>query len=320
MYEEKKLFCRRNKMNDKQGMKVIPTGERKCIWMDAGVVTYKLCTNHYQCTTCDFDMAMSNRAKKNKIAAQENTSSDKKQIVEWMEEFRHLPADQRKCRYMLSGEVSHKICPNSFRCGDCSFDQMMQDRLQPTFLHDMDAFDKVAGFYMHEDLFYFRNHTWIELERNGKYRIGIDDFARRIIGKAKGIKLPAVGRDLDLEEYAWTIEHKHGDIEFFSPVDGVVESVNQELFEDTGLLTEQPYTGGWLMTVEPKNILKSNKNFLKGKEARAWLGEETNLLNQNVHGEAGVTFHDGAVASTDIGSNLSKKKWNEIVKKHFFTK
>jgi glycine cleavage system H lipoate-binding protein len=310
-------------MNDKkQGMNVIPTGERKCIWMDAEVVTYKLCTNHYQCNTCDFDMAMSNRAKKDRIALQDNkpTIGDKKQIVEWMEEFRHLPADQRKCRYMLSSEVSHKICPNSFRCGDCSFDQMMQDRLQPTFAQDMENFDKVAGFYMHESLYYFRNHTWIELERNGKYRIGIDDFARRIIGKVNGIKLPAVGRDLDLEEYAWTIEHKHGDIEFFSPVDGVVESINQEILDDASLVTDQPYTGGWLMTIEPKNIMKSNKNLLKGKDASAWMVEETNLLHKSIHSEAGVTFHDGAVISNDISSNLTKEKWNEIVKNHLYSK
>jgi len=113
---------------------------------------------------------------------------------------------------------------------------------------DMETFDKVAGFYMHESLYYFRNHTWLELERNGKYRVGIDDFARRIIGRVKGIKLPAVGRDLDLEEYAWTVQHEYGDIEFFSPLNGVVESINQELLEDTGLVTDQPYTGGWLMT------------------------------------------------------------------------
>ena len=60
----------------KQGLKVIPMGERKCIWMDAGVVSYKLCTNHYQCNTCEFDLAMSNRAKKDKLNLQENTQMD----------------------------------------------------------------------------------------------------------------------------------------------------------------------------------------------------------------------------------------------------
>jgi glycine cleavage system H lipoate-binding protein len=266
---------------------------------------------------------MSNRAKKNKIAAAENkpaATSQKKQIVDWMEEFRHLSADQRKCRYMLMGEVSHKICPNSFRCGDCSFDQMMQDRIQPVVHQDMETFDKVAGFYMHEKFYYFRNHLWLQLERNGSYRVGIDDFARRLIGKVKGVELPAPGRKLDLEEYAWALKHEFGDVEFFSPVKGVVETTNLELLEDTSLVTEQPYSGGWLMTILPDSIARSNKNLLKGKEAKAWMEDESKLLHKNVQPEAGATLHDGAVVANDISSNLTKEKWNEVVKTHLFTR
>jgi len=306
----------------KQGMKVIPMGERKCIWMDAGVVSYKLCTNHYQCNTCEFDVAMSNRAKQNKLNLQENKPSagNKKEVVEWMEEFRHLSADQRKCRYMLSGEVTHKICPNSFRCGDCSFDQMMQDRIQPTLTQEMDTFPKVAGFYLPEKLYYFRNHTWLYLERNGKFKIGIDDFARRLIGKANSVELPAVGKNIELEEYTWVINHEYGDLEFFSPVEGVVDSVNQKVLDDTDLITDKPYTDGWLFEVDPKSVGKSLKNLLQDKEASAWMVEEANLLSKSIQAEAGQTLHDGAVVVNDISSKISKEKWDVLTKNHLYTK
>lgn len=306
-----------------RGMKVIPNGERKCIWMDAGVVSYKLCTNQYQCNICDFDRAMSNRAAKSKLEEQENRAipgSQKKRIVEWMEEFKHLPADQRKCRYMLMGEVSHKICPNSFRCGDCTFDQMMQDRIQPGLERERVAFTQVAGFDLSESLYYFRNHTWLQLERNGKYRVGIDDFARRLIGKTSGITLPPVGRNLEMEEYTWTIKHEYSDLEFFSPLDGVVDAVNQELLDNADLLTDEPYGGGWLMTIEPRNIGKSNKNFLRGPEAKAWMVEEANLLAGSFQSSAGVTMHDGASIVKDLSSHLDKNKWREIVKSRLYVK
>ena len=79
---------------DAQGMRIIPGGERKCIWMDAGVVSFKLCTNHFQCSTCQFDQAMSNRAKQSQMETADSSPlpGNKKEIVEWMEEFRHLPA------------------------------------------------------------------------------------------------------------------------------------------------------------------------------------------------------------------------------------
>jgi glycine cleavage system H lipoate-binding protein len=303
------------------GMKVIPVGERKCIWMDAGVVSYKLCTSQFHCTVCEFDRAMSNRAAQSKKDAHENKAipGQKKEIVAWMEEFKHLPADERKCRYMLMGEVPHKICPNSFRCGDCTFDQMMQDRIQPGAEKDT-TFKYVSGFYMSENLYYFRNHTWLRLERNGKYRIGVDDFARRLIGKSGGITLPPIGRSIEMEEYSWTINHDYGDMEFFSPLDGVVDSTNHELLENSELLTEDPYADGWLMTVEPKNIAKSNRNFLRGQEARAWMVEEVNLLSNSLQADAGVTMHDGAGMVKDLSSQLNPEKWREIVKSRLFVK
>jgi glycine cleavage system H lipoate-binding protein len=289
--------------------------------MDAGVVSYKLCTNQFQCNICEFDHAMSNRAAQSKAAAQENQAvpGHKKEILEWMEEFKHLPADQRKCRYMLSGDVAHKICPNSFRCGDCTFDQMMQDRIQPGVEKD-DTFKYVSGFHMSDTLYYFRNHIWLRLERNGKYRIGIDDFARRLIGKAGGLNLPPLGRKIEMEEYSMTVNHDYGDLEFFSPLDGVVDSTNYELLENSDLLTEEPYGGGWLMTVEPKSIAKSNRNLLRGEEARAWMVEEVNLLTGSLGSEAGVTMHDGAAVAKDLSSRLSRDKWRELVKSRLYVK
>lgn len=311
-------------MNSKSasGMKVIPSGERKCLWMEAGVVSYKLCRNQYQCSTCDFDLAMSNRVMKERQSAKENTDiiTPKKEINAWMEEFRHLPADQRKCRYMLMNEVSYKICPNSFRCGECSFDQMMQDRKQPDFDFSAKNHEKVAGVYMYDQLYYFRNHTWLQLERNGKYRIGIDDFARRIIGNIEGIDLSTVGTNLDFEEYCLTIHHEYGDMELFCPVKGIVDSINQEVLNNVSLITDEPYQGGWLMTVDPDSILKSNKNLLKGDEAKAWMIGETNLLSETVYGELGVTLADGATISTEISRNISKEKWSELVRKHLFVR
>ena len=316
----------RSKMNldntTTKGMKIIPTGERKCIWMDAGVVSYKLCTNQFQCNLCEFDRAMSNRAKESREVPQvvrtELGDKPKKEIVEWMEEFRQFSADQRKCRYMLMGEVSYKICPNSFRCGDCTFDQMMQDRLQPAMEQDIKELPQVSGFYMSEKLYYFRNHTWLRLERNGQYRVGLDDFARRVIGKPDGIDLPRIGKHLDLEEFSWTIHHLHGDLEFLSPVKGVVTSYNHKLSDDLSLVADQPYSDGWLMTVEPESIAKSNKNFLSGKEAKAWMIDEANLLSKHLSAGAGITMHDGASLTTDLSRHLNKDVWLNIAKEHFY--
>jgi len=304
----------------KKGLRIIPTGERKCIWMDAGVVSYKLCVNQFQCNTCEFDSAMANRVKKSKADAMSDQpiKNQKKEIVDWMAEFKNLPADQRKCRYMLMGEVSYKICPNSFRCGECTFDQMMQDSIQPVMESETNQLPMVAGFHVNDNLYHFRNHTWLRLERNGQYRVGIDDFARRMIGKPKGVKLPPIGREIDMEEYTWSVLHELGDIEFFSPLKGVVTATNQALLEDASLLNQDPYNKGWLMVVDPPSIARSVRNFLKGEETRNWMVEEANHLTASLQKEAGMTMHDGASLVLDFGNQLSKEHWQAIMKKHLF--
>jgi glycine cleavage system H protein len=38
--------------------KIVPAGEKECVWAEAGVVPYKLCDSHFDCTNCSFDIVM----------------------------------------------------------------------------------------------------------------------------------------------------------------------------------------------------------------------------------------------------------------------
>jgi len=42
--------------------------------------------------------------------------------------FRKRVGTERKCRYMLMGLVSSKLCPNNYECRRCTFDQAMEYR------------------------------------------------------------------------------------------------------------------------------------------------------------------------------------------------
>ena len=37
---------------------IIPEGESHCVWMDAGLVNYKLCERNFACESCPFDVAL----------------------------------------------------------------------------------------------------------------------------------------------------------------------------------------------------------------------------------------------------------------------
>jgi DNA-binding response OmpR family regulator len=92
----------------------------ECLWSKMGVVSYRICTRHHDCLTCEFDQTM-----QEKIATGEASELD-----EALERLKELPAPQRICRYALKGDVSYRLCTHLFQCAACEFNQLMQDALE----------------------------------------------------------------------------------------------------------------------------------------------------------------------------------------------
>jgi DNA-binding response OmpR family regulator len=93
---------------------------KECLWMKMGMVPYRICTNDYNCITCEFDQMM-----QDKMASGETPELDAA-----LERLKELPGSQRLCRYALKGDVSHRVCTRLFQCATCEFGQMMEDALQ----------------------------------------------------------------------------------------------------------------------------------------------------------------------------------------------
>ncbi len=50
-----------SKTAKKKRYPLIPEGERKCVWMMTGLISYKLCDRDYRCEFCPFDQALKNQ-------------------------------------------------------------------------------------------------------------------------------------------------------------------------------------------------------------------------------------------------------------------
>jgi glycine cleavage system H protein len=106
------------------------------------------------------------------------------------------------------------------------------------------------------DLLYAETHEWVHLEEQDGRKvatIGISDFAVEQLSDLVYMDLPDVGQEV-------SVGHEFGEVEsvkavspLYSPVDGTVVAVNDELPNHLDRLNSDPYGEGWIIKVRLNN-------------------------------------------------------------------
>jgi len=117
-----------------------------------------------------------------------------------------------------------------------------------------------------EELKYSKEHIWVRLEGN-RAVIGITDYAQQELGMITAVELPGTGDDLEQDDSFGSIEARKTVAELYAPFSGPVLEVNEELQVTPELVNDDPYDGGWLVTVgindpEELNSLMSVEDYM----------------------------------------------------------
>lgn len=157
---------------------------------------------------------------------------------------------------------------------------------------------------------YHRGHTWAAPVAAGRYRVGVDDFARRLLGRPDALELPAVGARLAEGEAGFRFRLDGRSVDLLSPVAGRVVALNPDALADPGRVTDDPYGAGWLFEVEaPPSTLR---NLLPARLARSWMEEAAAALSGRMSAELGPVLQDGGVPVPGFARELSPERWPEI--------
>jgi glycine cleavage system H lipoate-binding protein len=186
---------------------------------------------------------------------------------------------------------------------------MAHAALQPTV---------VAGFQVPENLKYHPGHTWALNEGPKMVRIGLDDFAARLLGKVENITLPQRGQWVRQGQKIWTVERNGTKVDMVSPIEGVVTDVNDTAAKDPELARRDPYGDGWLVSVESPDAKLNFRNLLSGELARWWMDEAAARLRKHMPIPAGV-MQDGGTAISDLTTHLGDKEWAEVTREFFLS-
>lgn len=177
----------------------------------------------------------------------------------------------------------------------------------------------VAGYQMPEDLHYHRGHTWVRPVGPDTAVVGLDDFARRLLGHADRAKLPAVGSWLLQGAKALRLGTAGREVDLVAPIEGEVIETNPQVAHQPELATADPYGRGWLFKVRSSELGRNLSNLLSGSLARRFMEDSRERLQHQLMALSGTVLADGGEPAADFTRHLPEEDWRRLVHEHLLS-
>ena len=171
-------------------------------------------------------------------------------------------------------------------------------------------------------LHYDKTHTWAFMEQNGSVRVGIDDFLQKVTGTLTRLKMKNAGETVRKNDPVLWLIQDGKQLTVYSPVSGMIKSVNEGLARHPEKINEAPYGEGWCYSIEPSNW-EREVQFLKMADGfRDWLRFEFVRLKDFMAVMAvgseikkqQVIFQDGGELLGHVLQNFGPEVWEEFQK------
>jgi CheY-like chemotaxis protein/glycine cleavage system H lipoate-binding protein len=112
---------------------------------------------------------------------------------------------------------------------------------------DVSEFDEFA---IPGGLFISAGHCWASVEQDGVIKVGIDDFAKNIVGRIDDIELPNLKMHARRDAPLFSVRHGSHLVSFNSPISGTVCEINDDLLHDLDDLDVTPYEKNWICALD----------------------------------------------------------------------
>lgn len=173
-------------------------------------------------------------------------------------------------------------------------------------------------------VFISKNHTWVSMTQEGIAKVGIDDFAKKLIGRISAIELPNLGMQVKAGQSLFTVKQGNRTVSFNSPVSGKVSQINTLLKDNVAALDVTAYERNWVCAFDPDNIDNEIKTMSIGKSAVNVFHEDIEklrtLMKDILKSEkpAGEYVEDDQIYIGQF-EKLSDVNWQKVVAE-FFTR
>ncbi|MBA4312969.1 MAG: histidine kinase [Chlorobiaceae bacterium] len=201
----------------------------------------------------------------------------------------------------------------------------IQKQLKPNvhITHLPASHDFIKGeFSIPGGVFIAKNHTWFSINQEGITKIGIDDFAKKLIGKIDSIELPNLGMNIKAGQPLFTVKQGGRSVTFNSPITGKVSQVNTVLLRNLVALEMTPYERNWICALDTDKIDDEIKGMYIGKSAVALFQndiENCKILIKDIlksEKREGEYIEEGQIYIGQL-EELSDVSWQKVIAEYF---
>jgi len=255
-------------------------------------------------------------AEENMVMAQKGQipGGNRQNIVFWIEKLKELPSLKRPCIHHMKGRIEFKNCSHEYRCANCEFDQYFYDQyavhalVKPVEVLNVQGFRIPQGYYLH------KGHAWVKIEEGSTVRVGLDDFALRLLGPLENVEAPLIGKQMKQNISQIVLKRGEKSAGVLSPVSGIVTDVNPRLREEGSLANKNPYTDGWFVRLHSESLRNELKDLYIGTESKEFMEKEIGHL-YNVIEESGELLNtDGGYLGEDIYGKMPQIGWERLTR------
>jgi len=100
------------------------------------------------------------------------------------------------------------------------------------------------------ELKYTKEHEWVQVVSERRFRVGITDFAQSALGDIVYIQLPKNGEAAVAGKVCGEVESTKSVSEIYSPLTGTIVAVNSALDTAPETINTDPYGAGWIFEIE----------------------------------------------------------------------
>jgi FixJ family two-component response regulator/glycine cleavage system H lipoate-binding protein len=171
-------------------------------------------------------------------------------------------------------------------------------------------------------VFIAEGHAWAATAEDGTVRVGLDDFARRLIGTIDLIEMPNLGMTVQRGTPLFTVRQGQRSIPFLAPVSGKVIEVNSALAKHPEEISTTPYAEHWVCVLDAEQLDAEIPSLKIGKTAVAFFQEELErltALTAKMHrrNPDGSTSPIGGEVYTGVLQDMDDRDFGMIVGEFF---